>query len=317
MLLYTDQNISIKPGHTQTVKLRIKNHPREFKHGEVICNLKTNNNYGSVQTILLPVRNRKVIVKMENDTSTMWKIPLGGICGSADMRSVSYFHIDRDILHKLMIPHCAFLNEHETETYFNMLMDELHKMYETGTRLNCEVQTPLSPKEVNQSQNSDPYPWLEKDDPRRKMTDEEILRKFLDLRDSDLSHYEKEQLYKMLLKYKKAFSLRDEIGLCPNMEVEQELTDKKPFFIRPFPCSESDKDIIDKEMRKGCLLGILKKGMSSYSSPIMLIPRKHGGIPRIVTNFRHLNSRLVVLQPSIPLVRDAIQILGASGCEVI
>ena len=70
-------------------------------------------------------------------------------------------------------------------------------------------------------------------------------------------------------------------------------------------------------MRKGCLLGILKKGMSSYSSPIMLIPREHGGIPRIVTDFRHLNSRLVVLQPSIPLVRDAIQILGASGYEVI
>ena len=70
-------------------------------------------------------------------------------------------------------------------------------------------------------------------------------------------------------------------------------------------------------MRKGCLLGILKKGMSSYSSPIILIPRKLSGIPRIVTDFRHLNSRLVTLQPSIPLVRDAIQILGASGCEIL
>ena len=29
-----------------------------------------------------------------------------------------------------------------------------------------------------------------------------------------------------------------------------------------------------------------------------------------------MNSRLVTLQPSIPLVRDAIQILGASGCEI-
>ena len=46
-------------------------------------------------------------------------------------------------------------------------------------------------------------------------------------------------------------------------------------------------------MREGCLLGILKKGMSSYSSPMMLIPRKLTGIPRIVTDFRHLNSRLV------------------------
>ena len=93
--------------------------------------------------------------------------------------------------------------------------------------------------------------------------------------------------------------------------------DETPFFIRPFPIKESDKDIVDKEMRKGCLLGILKKGMSSYSSPIMLIPRKLSGIPRIVTDFRHLNSRLVTLQPSIPLVRDAIQILGASGCEIL
>ena len=57
--------------------------------------------------------------------------------------------------------------------------------------------------------------------------------------------------------------------------------------------------------------------MSSYSSPIMLIPRKLTGIPRIVTDFRHLNSRLVTLQPSIPLVRDAIQILGSSGSEVL
>ena len=111
--------------------------------------------------------------------------------------------------------------------------------------------------------------------------------------------------------------MRDEIGLYQSMEVELELRDETPFFIRPFPIKESDKDIVDKEMRKGCLLGILKKGMSSYNSPIMLIPRKLSGIPRIVTNFRHLNSRLVTLQPSIPLVRDVIQILGASGCEIL
>ena len=101
------------------------------------------------------------------------------------------------------------------------------------------------------------------------------------------------------------------------MEVELELTDTSPLFIRPFPIRESERKVVDKEMRKGCLLGILKKGMSSFSSPIMLIPRKLTGIPRIVTDFRHLNSRLVTLQPSIPFVEDAIQILGVSGCEVL
>ena len=83
-----------------------------------------------------------------------------------------------------------------------------------------------------------------------------------------------------------------------------------PFFIRPFPIKESEKDFVNKEMRKGVLLGILKKGMSSYSSPIMLIPRKLTGLPRIITDFRHLNSRLVTMNPSIPLVRDALQMIG-------
>ena len=101
------------------------------------------------------------------------------------------------------------------------------------------------------------------------------------------------------------------------MEIELELNDDTPFFIRPFPIKETEKEVVDKEIRKGCLLGIFKKGMSFYSSPIMLIPRKLTGIPRIVTFFRHLNSRLVTLQPSIPLVRDAIQILGNSGAEVL
>ena len=130
------------------------------------------------------------------------------------------------------------------------------------------------------------------------MIDQEILEKYVDLSDSDLNAAEKKSLYKVLLKYKEAFSLRDEIVLCVNMEIELELNDDTPFFIRPFPIKESEKEVVDKEMRKGCLLGILKKRMSSYSSPIMLIPRKLTGIPRIVTDLRHLNSRLVTLQPS-------------------
>ena len=70
-------------------------------------------------------------------------------------------------------------------------------------------------------------------------------------------------------------------------------------------------------MRKGCLLGILRKGMSSYSSSMMLKLRNISGIPNIITGFRHLNSRLHRLDSSFLLVRDAIQILGASECELI
>ena len=37
----------------------------------------------------------------------------------------------------------------------------------------------------------------------------------------------------MLYKYREAFSLRDEIGPCPNIKVKIEVTDKSPFFVRP------------------------------------------------------------------------------------
>ena len=47
----------------------------------------------------------------------------------------------------------------------------------------------------------------------------------------------------MLYKYKDAFSLRDEIGTCPNIEVEIDVTDKSSFFIRPHHIKEEDKKI--------------------------------------------------------------------------
>ena len=56
----------------------------------------------------------------------------------------------------------------------------------------------------------------------------------------------------MLYKYKEAFSLRDEIGTCPNIDVETDMTDKSPFFIRPCHVKEEDTAFIDKEMKHLC-----------------------------------------------------------------
>ena len=53
----------------------------------------------------------------------------------------------------------------------------------------------------------------------------------------------------MLYKYKESFSLRDEIGTCPNIKVEIAVTDKQPFFTGPYHVKEEDKNILDKEMK--------------------------------------------------------------------
>ena len=85
---------------------------------------------------------------------------------------------------------------------------------------------------------------------------------------------EKKEVMEMLYKYKEVFSLRDEIGTCPNIGVEIDVMNKSPFFIRPYHVKEEDKALIDKEMKSLCYLGILKEGFSAYFSPVMLISRK-------------------------------------------
>ena len=63
------------------------------------------------------------------------------------------------------------------------------------------------------------------------MTDREILEKYIDLESSCLNKEEKLNAMDMLYKYKEAFSLRDEIGTCLNIEIEIEVTDKSPFLL--------------------------------------------------------------------------------------
>ena len=80
------------------------------------------------------------------------------------------------------------------------------------------------------------------------MTNKEILDKYINLDISCLSKEEKKEVLNMLYRYKEPFSLRDEIGTCPNIEVEINIIDKSPILIRPYHVREEDKTFIDKKM---------------------------------------------------------------------
>ena len=121
----------------------------------------------------------------------------------------------------------------------------------------------------------------------------------------------------MFYKYKEAFSLQDEIGTCPNIEVEIDVMDKSPFSIRPYHVKEEDKALIDKEMKRLCCLSILKERFSAYSSPVMLISRILTKFKRVVTDFRHLNVRIAKNNLAYPLLKRAFSVLGCSRCEVL
>ena len=149
------------------------------------------------------------------------------------------------------------------------------------------------------------------------MTDREILEKNINLDNSCLTKAEKKEVGELVYKYKDTFSLRDEIGTCSNIEVEIDVIDKSPFFIRPLHAKEEDKNNLDKEMKRLCYLGILKEGFSAYSSPVMLISRKLTKDERVVTDFRHLNMHTTKNNLAYQLLKDTSVLLGSSQQEVM
>ena len=141
--------------------------------------------------------------------------------GIIDLRSLGYYKIKQGILQQNLSRYYRLEKVEELCEYFNRFVNTLKK-------------------EREQESPEDRYPWLDPEDDRRHMTDREILENYINLNNSCLSKEEKIKVMDMLYKYKEAFSLRDEIGTCPNIDVEINVTDKSPFLIRPYHIREED-----------------------------------------------------------------------------
>ena len=146
------------------------------------------------------------------------------------------------------------------------------------------------------------------------MSGREILNKYVHLEKSCLLDSEKKQVMDISFKYKDTFSLRDEIGTCQNIDVETDVTDKSPFFIRPYHVKEEGKIYWTRIWRDD---GILKEDFSWYSSPVMLISRKVTKDKTVVSDFRCLNVRIAKNNLVCLLLKDTFSVLGSSRCQVL
>ena len=217
--------------------------------------------------------------------------------GILNLRSLGYYKIKQGIL------------QQNVSTYYRFKKQTLCKHF------NNFINT--LKKERMSEESKEKYPWLDPSNERKYMTDREILERYIDLENSCLTEKEKREVMDMLYKYKEAFSLRDKIGTCPNIEVEINVTEKFPFLLRPYHVKEEDKTLIDKEMKCLCYLDILKEEFSAYSSPVMLISRNVSQDKRVVKDFRHLNVRIAKNNLAYPLLKDTFSVLGSFRCEVL
>ena len=299
--LYPTTNISLPP-QASTVLHLSGDIPCTFTSGAAIIHIFPLDKHLSFLTLSAIFTAQTTSFRITNTSSTIRTFPYDTPFAVLDLRSLGYYSPPSPI--DTIVMGCRPLLYPTPFMITNYTSDNI-------TRPPSPLTQPSS------SDTQDPYPWLDTADPRRFQTDRQILESAIDLSQSSLTTTEKQQFYDLLEEFSDAFSLRDEIGLAPDMQVTLELKDTSPFFIRPFSVKEDMKTKIDREMARLVTLGILRKGLSGYSSPAMAIPRKNSDIPRVVADFRHLNTRLVQLNMTFPLVKDCIQTIGASQCEVM
>ena len=178
--------------------------------------------------IKLKFIQNKVVSKIKNKTHETVTFGKTDMMGVIDLRSLGFYKIKQEIRQEHLSRHYHFESADNVCDQYNRLVN-------------------LMRKEEENSEGK--FLWLDDRDERKYMTEREILDKYVNLDNSCLTKSEKEQVRDLLYQYKDAFSLRDEIGLCPNIGIEIDVTDKSPFFIGPFHANEDNKVILDKEMK--------------------------------------------------------------------
>ena len=80
---------------------------------------------------------------------------------------------------------------------------------------------------------------------------------------------------------------------------------------------EEQKKVIQKEMDRLEYLGIICKGLTGYSSPVVLVKWKNRNLYRVCSNFHILNEKLVKINHAFPLIRNCIEQLGRKKCHYL
>ena len=132
---------------------------------------------------------------------------------------------------------------------------------------------PLQPKVKAKSNNS------------KQMTTQKAVHSRQGIGTAQLDDKKKEEFLTKLDDFHDVFSFRDEIGTCPFIEVHLKLKDRTPFFVRPYPMQEEQKKVIQKEMDRLEHLGIIQKGLTGYSSLVVLVRRKNQNLYRVYSDF--------------------------------
>ena len=311
-------NTRILPGKTGIVTLTLRSNktsfiPRHTIIGKGIAYVKPLDQNLPLKPIEIELENNGCCMEVHNTSDSTVEFLHGQEMACFDARSKGLVQINNS----KHFPIDQYLHDRMTPATLSPSPLAYEKPIHPAKMRRITTRTEFPIDDTNKSTPDDKYPWLDPDDVRRNMTDKEILRMKLNFKDSILNEKEKEEFLMKVEQFADVFSLRDEIGTCPFTEVHLKLKDKTPFFVRPYPMREEQKKVIQKEMDRLEHLGIICKGLTGYSSPVVLVKWKNQNLYRVCSDFCILNEKLVKINHAFSLVRDCIEQLGRKKCHYL
>ena len=219
------QGLNIVPNMRQiiTAKLSVTDRALESKpvQGDAISWITTNREGFPHIPVVSRYHKNQTAIAFKNNSEYKQSIKKGQIIGFLDLRSKD------GSLAKMqwLIPMTHQSHDYILYGHSFASAIELHPLAveDSEKQLNNRLEirsTPIKDKATIKNQkDQDPFPWLDKNDPRRNLTNRQILENKIKLDQSILTSEEKTKFIDMMETKREAFSLRDEIGTCPYFEV--------------------------------------------------------------------------------------------------
>ena len=269
-------NVRVLPGKTGVVSLSLQPNktsftPRHTIIGKGLTYVKPLDLKLPLRPIEIEFENNRCCIKVYNTSNTTVEFLHGLEMAYFDARSKGLVQTNNS----KHFPIDQYFHDRKTPATLSPTPMAYDKPIHPTEMQHITTCKELLPDDTNKPTSDDKYPWLESDYIRRNMTDSEILQMKLNLKDSVLDEKGTEEFLTNTEQFTNIFGLRDEIGTCPFIEVHLKLKDETPFFVRLYPMREEQKKVIQKEMDRLEHLGIIWKGLTSYSSPVVLVKWKN------------------------------------------
>ena len=186
-----------------------------------------------------------------------------------------------------------YLSEHALETEFDI--DVLSKQEACFATTKKKYKRPIEKPTHSRT--------LEEVDP--KLTDRDIIARDLKYNKSLLTKDQQQKLFDLVYKYRKAFSLRGEIGKSKSFECQLKLKENASLLCKqPYQLSIHEKELMKKEIDKLIKMNVIERVTDPYVP--CCVPTKRDKSARLVIDYRHTNQSLKLDHVPFPRISDIL-----------